>query len=46
MEVLLPSAQAAYGMTQGDVLPRLTTSLQQILVRTATFGAQPLRTDW
>ena len=34
MEVLLPSAQAAYGMTQGDVLPRLTSIFMQQMTGT------------
>ena len=29
MNVLLPSAQASYGMMQGDVLPRLTSIFMQ-----------------
>lgn len=34
MAVLLPSAQANYGMTQGDVLPRLTSIFMQQMTGT------------
>ena len=34
MQVLLPSAQASFGMTQGDVLPRLTSIFMQQMTGT------------
>ncbi|MDA8571114.1 SusD/RagB family nutrient-binding outer membrane lipoprotein [Schleiferiaceae bacterium] len=56
MEVLLPSAQAAYGMTQGDVLPRLTSIFMQQMTGTdrqslahnryAQIGEGDFNTPW
>ncbi len=56
MEVLLPSAQASYGMTQGDVLPRLTSIFMQQMTGTdrqslahnryAQIGEGDFNTPW
>ena len=56
MEVLLPSAQAAYGMTQGDVFPRLTSIVMQQMTGTdrqslahnryAQIGEGDFNTPW